>query len=475
MKKKGRDEVDLWGFHPPGAFSGGKTPKVLVLGAGMAGLVAARILHDSGFSVQVLEARSRLGGRIWTTWDLGGPLDMGASWIHGLKGNPLTRWCNQRGIPIRRFPRGGTRFPENGRPESLSRIAWKGRRGLLRCLIRGLALYALAQSKRSRPQKERPHLSNLFDPLLKDPLLPPLDRQILLWFRRLEEAINGAPAEKIALSEVEIPSHWPAHGIPLQGFGALITDAAQRLQIVWECPARKIVLDKGSVHVKTTKGLFHGDLAIVTFPVGVLRSNDLEFDPPLPPGKRRAMDSIGYGEDAVLNKIALRFAESACPTSWERLGRLSEPSGGTVSFALWTNMHPVLEVPILVGYTAGGGAAAMDRHTSDHDLVSEALGILGRMFHRDLPEHTAWLVSRWLSDPWSRGSYSFETGESTPQDRVELFRPIGHRIYFAGEAAHPKHYGTVHGALLSGEQAAAAVHKRYCCKSKHTPAAPWHR
>src|SRR5215203_523668 len=75
-------------------------PRILVVGAGMAGLVAARLLHASGFPVTVLEARERVGGRVWTDRRLGGPCDFGGSWIHGADDNPLTRWCNNRNIPL---------------------------------------------------------------------------------------------------------------------------------------------------------------------------------------------------------------------------------------------------------------------------------------------------------------------------------------------------------------------------------------
>lgn len=445
---------------------------MLVLGAGMAGLVAARILHDTGFPVQVLEARSRLGGRIWTSWDLGRPVDMGASWIHGIHGNPLTRWCHKQGIPIRSFPKGGTRLLEKGKAKPLSRIAWRGRRGLLRCLLRSLALLRFKQNTRKNPKGGNPHLSDLFDPLLKSPSIPLLDKRMLLWFRTLEEAINGAPAHMVALSELEIPNYGWANAIPLSGYGALINDAAQGLPIILGCPVRKIMLDTNSVHVETTKGIFQGDAALVTFPVGVLRSRDLVFDPPLPSYKHRALDSIGYGSNAVLNKTAIRFAEPMCPAVWERLGWLPELGGLGLSFALWTNMHSILGAPIMVGYTSGEKAASMDCNWSDKDMVQEALGTLGRMFDKNLSETTAWKASRWLSDPWSRGSYSFENGEWRGA-RLALSQPIADRIYFAGEATHPKHYGTVHGALLSGEQAAANIHELYCCRSKRSPGTPW--
>ena len=85
-------------------------PRVVVIGAGISGLVAARILADTGFPVRVLEARERLGGRIWTDHSLGVPCDLGASWIHGAKKNPLTKWCQSLGIPMQKRPKGSIYF-----------------------------------------------------------------------------------------------------------------------------------------------------------------------------------------------------------------------------------------------------------------------------------------------------------------------------------------------------------------------------
>src|SRR5262249_62041367 len=74
----------------PWSMGHGRPERVVVVGAGMAGLVAARLLHDSGFAVTVLEARDRLGGRTWTDDSLGAPLDLGGFWVHGVGGKSLT-------------------------------------------------------------------------------------------------------------------------------------------------------------------------------------------------------------------------------------------------------------------------------------------------------------------------------------------------------------------------------------------------
>ena len=460
-----------WGIHCPGERRPKRPPKVLVLGAGMAGLVAARILHDTGFEVQVLEARSRLGGRIWTVSNLGGPVDMGASWIHGMYGNPLTKWCRSLGIPVRRFPVGLTRFLQQGHIRYLPGLALRSWRGIARCILRYLFLGYAGQGKRKGKKRESPYLSDLFGPLIKNPSIPSLDRQLLHWFKLLQEGINGAPAEVVALSELEIPNYLAPNGVPLTGFGALVEDAARGLNIVLRCEVQKIVQKDNSVYIHTTRGIFHGDVAVVTFPLSILR--ETRFFPPLPYRKRIAIESIGYGMPGVLNKVAIRLQRRMCPDNWERLALLPSSENKDTPFVLWTNMYSLLRAPVLVGYIAGQQAAEMDLCASEEDMLDSAIKTLTYMFNKSVGKIVAWKVTCWLSDPWARGSYSFENGESSAEDRLALFNPINERIYFAGEATHPTHYGTVHGALLSGEQVAMAIHKRYCCNLRKRPSTPW--
>ncbi|MBW2030565.1 MAG: FAD-dependent oxidoreductase [Deltaproteobacteria bacterium] len=121
MQVRAKPEI-MWSIHPNGLETKGELPRVLVLGTGMSGLVAARVLRDTGFPVRVLEARRRIGGRIWTDRSLGVPCDLGASWIHGARNNPLTRWCRSLGIETSRVPGGPLRFWNSDRYHPLSHL-----------------------------------------------------------------------------------------------------------------------------------------------------------------------------------------------------------------------------------------------------------------------------------------------------------------------------------------------------------------
>ena len=475
MKHAGNYNKNSWGFHPSKSSTEKQLPSVLVLGAGIAGVVAARILHDTGFDVTVLEARTRLGGRIWTIDDFGVPVDMGASWIHGTKGNPLTRWCESLGIRLKRFPAKMPYFFERGQGIGFFRIARKAHRGLTKFILQYFRLLLRCNSPTRSLRNTDYSISDIFDPLIHDLSLPALDRRMILWLRSLQEAINGAPANEIGMSELEIPNLFSLNAVPFTGFARLIEDAVSGLNVILNCEVEKVIWKREKVEVLTSKGSFKADAVIVTFPVGVLRSRRLIFEPPLPEEKIRTIESIPYGDNAVLDKVAIRYGSPLCPANWEQFARLPELKNDSTLFTLWTNMHSVTGMPVYVGYFAGTNGAYIDCNYREESILNEAMEKLKNMLNQDLPDVLSWKVTRWLSDPWTLGSYSFESTESTELDRIELSRPVAKKLYFAGEATHPEHYGTVHGALLSGQEAAVALHRHHCCDHFSSPAAPWMR
>lgn len=145
-------------------------------------------------------------------------------------------------------------------------------------------------------------------------------------------------------------------------------------------------------------------------------------------------------------------------------------------FSNWVNLEPVLHEPMLVGFASGRAAARLDREADDAVIVDAALGSLRRMFGRRIPAITGYQLTRWLSDPWAGGSYSFAHIACQAGDRAAYAAPLGKRVYFAGEATADVDYGTAHAALLSGDHVAHAIHAHFCCSSAssdHLPYAAW--
>lgn len=462
-----------WSLHGRSQMSPGKLPRLLVVGAGMAGLVAARLLQDSGFQVQVLEARNRPGGRIWTDHTLGVPCDLGASWIHRAQGNPLTSWSRALGIRLLPWPRGRTYFFEDGRHRSFAGLLWEARRGMAHAVMAFSRTYLSLRTRNLLGLNGDASLGAVFRPVLAHPHLRMLDRRLLAWLLAMVEAVHSATADRLSMLDSGLAEFRHLNLMPIGGFEPLIQNVSTGLDIRWKIEVNKIAYGNRGVVAVTTRGTFSGDIAVVAVPLGVLKSGGLEFDPPLPAKKQASIEKIGYGEDAVLNKIAFRFPKRFWPTNSQRIATLPGDSGRQGRFTVWTDLEPITGAPVLKGFTSGMEAAALDRAASDKEIVETALSVLRRMFTSGIPAPEAYRLTRWLSDPWSRGSYSYCSVGSSDSDWRYLAAPVADRLFFTGEATHPDHYGTLHGALLAGQREALRIHERFCCRGADLSRVPW--
>ena len=471
MKSDSTTPGTLWSLHAtrqaPGAWA--RPPRIIVVGAGMAGLVCARLLHDSGCTVTVLEARARLGGRLWTETRLGVPTDLGASWIHGADHNPLSTWCRAIGLPLAFAPTGSRRFYADGafmRTPALARKTWRG-------LVAAAAAAGRAQWQARRTAVPA-SLGSVMEPLIANPRLPPLDRRFLAWITSMSESVEGAPAERIDIA------HWypgEANGVnalPVGGYGRLVADAATGLALRCETPVRVIRYTRTEVTVETANELFTADAVVVTVPLGILKDDVIRFEPPLPAPKRAAIARLGFGGDAVMNKIVLRFDKQFWPDTNERSIVLPAQPDERGRYTNWINVAQLLKAPVIMGFASGRAAAMLEHSYDDAASVELALANLARLTGTQPPAPTGVIVTRWLSDPWARGAYSYNSVHSSDADRLDYARPVGDRVYFAGEGTQAVDYGTVQAALRSGVDAASAIFRHWAGMEPTLANAPWH-
>jgi monoamine oxidase len=214
------------------------------------------------------------------------------------------------------------------------------------------------------------------------------------------------------------------------------------------------------------------DRALITVPVGLLRAGLPTLDPLPPEDQRTAIARLGYGA-GVLGKIYLRFPRRFWPERPKWFGRLPDAPERRGTFNTWVSHEQETGRPILLSFSNGATAARLDRTASDTEVKDVAMASLRKMFGADIPEPEAMLFPRWLSDPWSRGGYSYPAVGSAPEDRPIHARPLGRRVYIAGEATEPVEYGTVHAALWSGEQAAEAIFRAATGAAPMRDARPW--
>lgn len=423
--------------------------EVIIIGAGAAGLAAARVLDEEDYDVLLLEARNRIGGRVWTdrTWP-GVALDMGATWIHGSRGNPLTNLARQ--------------FTLKTTSTDYDNIWLYDTSGTLIAD----AAHEQIDARLETLLDELDELRDVFDEADRDDIsLQHAVEQLLAQRnistrvqRELNYSINSAieheygtdisnlsfyywdESEEFAGSDLMFPN----------GFDQMMNRLAKGLDIRLEHIVQHIAYSNYDVTVTTNRGTLTAERVIVTVPLGILQRGAITFAPALPRSKQAAIQRLGMG---LLNKVYLRFPHVFWEREADMLGYIAENKG---EWSEWLNMDKYIGQPILLAFNAGSYARQLER-SSDEEVVAAAMPVLQRIYGPSIPNPDAWLISRWGDDPFAYGAYSHLKPYATPDDYNALAAPIQNTLFFAGEATSRDYAATVHGAFLSGQHAANLI------------------
>lgn len=427
-------------------------PSVIVIGGGISGAAAAKILLNASFKVVLLESRDRLGGRIHTDYSFGCPIDMGASWLHGVcNENPLAPLIGRLGLKLYRTS-GDNSVLYDHDLESCSLFSTDGQQIPQQMVIDvGETFMEIlketnkVREDHSEDMSVRQAISIVLDsnPHLRQ---EGLAHEILQWYLCRMEAWFAADADMISLKTWDQEQVLSGgHGLMTQGYYPLVEALAKDVDVRLNHRVTKIsnCHDKVKVTVDNSKE-FIADAAIVTVPLGVLKANLIEFEPKLPDWKTSAISDLGVGNE---NKIALRFSNVFWPNV-ELLGMVARDS---FACGYFLNLHKALGHPVLVYMAAGRFALDLEK-LSDQSAMEFVMLQLKKMFPDATPP-VQYLVSRWGSDPNSLGCYSYDL-VGKPEDVYERLRaPIGN-LFFGGEAVSMDHQGSVHGAYSAGVMAA---------------------
>lgn len=425
---------------------GDRPPKILILGAGVSGLNAATILKAQGLTPLVLEARDRVGGRIWTStaWD-GVPLDLGASWIHGADKNPLTDLAQQAGAQT-----------VSTDLESSTSYGWSGGQitdhvGISLQIWADEVEQALAAYQDQGEQFDR-SIRQVIDETLGVADLSVEERSYVdAVLNEMEQEYSGPASE---LSALYFDNDSTLRGNDLifpQGYAQLVDYLAQGVNIKLGQEVTEIDWDAQGVTVRTVDNSYRADYVLSTLPLGVLKAKPELFKKALPKTTTEAIQALGFG---VLNKCFLEFPEKFwADTDW--LIYLPEP-GAENFWTQWVNFSDILQRPVLLGFNAADTGVALEKLT-DQEIVNSAMNVLKTMYGQDIPEPVRYQISRWHSDPYSCGSYSFMAVGATENAREVFAQPVDGRLFFAGEATSATSPATVRGAYESGIRAAQEI------------------
>ncbi|MCO5132501.1 MAG: FAD-dependent oxidoreductase [Xanthobacteraceae bacterium] len=393
---------------------------IAIIGAGAAGLGAARALEGSRLSVVVLEARDRLGGRGHTIAVAPNILfDVGCEWLHSADKNTFVDIAEKLGFAIdRNRPpwREQAAFPPHERADFLAALD---------------AFYERAEDASDAPHdsvaSEWLEPGNRWNPMID----------------AISTYINGCELDQVSVYDMDAYEDTEVNWRVRRGYGALIAAYGASCPVALNTIVTRIDHSGPRIRIETSRGTLSAAKVIVTVPTNLIADEAIRFAPALP-AKVGAARGLPLG---LADKVMLALDEpEALPVDGSLRGPLMRTAMGTY------HTRPFGQ-PCIAGFFGGRFARELEdagEGALAAQSIDEVVAMLGSDFRRRLKPLAG---SRWAHDPFARGSYSHAM-PGCADCRAVLAAPVDDRLFFAGEATSPHFFSTAHGARDSGERAA---------------------
>jgi monoamine oxidase len=394
---------------------------VVIVGAGAAGLGAARTARELGLEFLVLEAMDRIGGRAFTDMEtFGVPWDKGCHWLHSADVNPMRVLGDEYGWRYRSEPV-DWRLHIGGRW-----LTEAEEQQIVDALERQFALIR----ERGAAGEDRP-IAEIAD----------LNGPDSLVLKNIVAAEWGFAVKDVSAADYaayrDTDKNWPVH----DGYGALVARHAQGIPVSLSTPVSRIDWGGQRVKVETDKGTIDAAAVVVTASTTALAASVIDFFPELPVKKQEAFDAVPLGN---ANKVGF-WLDGGLEEMPDHCGAVAQLSAdAAMSFQIkpfgWSMAN---------GYLAGEAGRALEREGAAA-MIDAGLSALVSMFGSGIRKHfVKTACSTWDHEPYIRGGY----GAARPgyaRKRADLATPIADKVFFAGEATSPDFFSTCHGAHMTG-------------------------
>lgn len=409
---------------------------VLVIGAGISGLAAARQLKEAGFTVTVLEAQDRVGGRLRSNRTLGIAFDEGASWIHGIDGNPITGLAEKAGMT-------------SAHTDDEDILSYD-----LGGVLRDDAVFDATETEYYdilETLKTHGSAAKSFETVFFELYPQYANDRLWLFFLSTYMTFDRGDLDKISsLLYDEGEEYGGIEKISTNGYDTIPQYLATGLDVQLNQRVSKINYTNEKVVVTHNGTESQADYAIVTVPLGVLKKNAIQFSPALPAAKQTAIEKLGMN---CVNKFLLTWDTAF----WDDAQFISYTPETKDKFNYFVNVkkfHPTVNALMTFAYS---DYARQTETMTDAQVIEEIMAHLRDMYGDNIPAPTHMLRTKWNTNENTYGSYSFTAVSTEMRHFDDLAEEVSNKLFFAGEHTEVDYFSTAHGAYLSGIREATKI------------------